>query len=486
MIFRYNPPHFDNYHVDCQLKTTKTIAFALLASFSASAVAKFDLTPSITASATYTDNVFTTSGTRKESDTISEIAPQIHAVGQGGRNTLNLTYRAQNLFYANNSQLDNTRHQIEATNNTEVIDDFLFFKIGASQFQRATFLQGQQIDSFDLAPSPTTTDVLTYRLNPYIQQRLGNTAKLRLSYQYSQTHYDQTLANAGDSDNAITELNLANGPRFQRWTWNLKYSHKEENNDNPLLTDTTLERALLDNRYKIMPKVNLIAIVGYEDNHYSARIDRTKKGEEWRVGAQWAPSQHTNLEATAGQRYYGDTMSLSLTHAANKANYSLRYEEEVTTTNFTQSQTLAFDEDGNPYYTYTSPTTESNLLLSKNVTGQALFKLRRSVVTLKLTSSQREDLQNLRDEDALNASVDYAVQLGRRNQASMKVNWVERDFSSQSRTDKRSESTLGFRRQLGRHVSADAKYSYADQSSTNDAYTFRRNLFYVGLTMKMP
>jgi uncharacterized protein (PEP-CTERM system associated) len=127
--------------------------------------------------------------------------------------------------------------------------------------------------------------------------------------------------------NAIN-AGLTSGTRFNDLSWGLNYSIRKADNRNA--ADTTFERLVLDLGYALTRKFRVLGSVGEEWNDYPSATETS--GSSYSVGFGFAPSRRTSIEASAGERYFGNTYNLAARHRTRSTNWSASYSEDVSDT----------------------------------------------------------------------------------------------------------------------------------------------------------
>jgi len=283
------------------------------------------ITPSVSASETYTDNVnLGTNG--KQSDWVTQISPGVSISKSGKRLKLNANYAFQNLFYASDNSRDGYNHQLNANGNAELFEKSLFVDANASIRQQATSL---------LAPSGTNninssnnlSTVRTLSLSPYLIHQFGSFASANMRYGHDETSSNAVGFSRSSSDTAT--LSLASGPSFNDLSWGLHFSdQKTKSAGRSNNIDSTTVSGNLG--YRISPKFRVFATSGYEKSNY-LYLGSEPKSSFQSVGFGWAPTTRTNIEASYGKRYFGKTYSLNLTHRTRIATFNALYGQDVTT-----------------------------------------------------------------------------------------------------------------------------------------------------------
>jgi len=139
---------------------------------------------------------------------------------------------------------------------------------------------------------------------------------------------NQTSADANVNTFAV---GLTSGTRFTDLSWALDYSiRKAENRDAPTTAagaDTTFERASASAGYALTRKFRVFGTLGQDKNDYLSTTETD--GSFYSVGFGWAPTRRTSVEASVGERYFGNTFSFSGSHRTRSTRWTVRYSEDV-------------------------------------------------------------------------------------------------------------------------------------------------------------
>ncbi|MGZ3158921.1 MAG: TIGR03016 family PEP-CTERM system-associated outer membrane protein, partial [Burkholderiaceae bacterium] len=169
-------------------KTRKTpqyilsVAAALISALTSYAhAAEWQIQPSTNITQTYTDNVNLAGQGAEKSDFVTEITPGIAIIGIGRDLKVHLNYAMQNLFYANNSNANTIRNQLNADAHAVLVDDLFFWDArGQITQQNISPLSAQTSDNINTTGN--IANVKTYSLSPYLQHRFGAAAVSELRY----------------------------------------------------------------------------------------------------------------------------------------------------------------------------------------------------------------------------------------------------------------------------------------------------------------
>jgi uncharacterized protein (PEP-CTERM system associated) len=302
------------------------VAAAALLFSSAGHAAEWTITPAIDVNETYTDNVNLQPGSRAKSDFVTQVTPSVTVVGKGPRLTLNATYGAQETYYGNQNAASSLSNLLRADAKARVIDNLLYFDSSASITQQNISAFGPQaVDNTN--SSGNRTNVRSMRFSPYLSHRFSSFATTELRYAR-----DAVSASSGGLSTSNTDtvsFNAKSGSAFQTLGWGLQGSDATTHYTGQ--NDVRLQNIVGTLSYLLTPRFRLIGTTGYDHNDYTA-LGGTSAGYSWSGGFDWRYSSRTSLSASVGHKYYGNTFSLSALTRSRVANWSLSYDETVTTT----------------------------------------------------------------------------------------------------------------------------------------------------------
>lgn len=283
--------------------------------------------PSVGASATYTDNA-KQSETNPEDALILGVTPGFTLRSEGSRRVqATLQYGLTGVARVGEDESTDLNHRFNAAGKAELIEDFLFIDGNARVSQELISLFGSPADA-EINDSNRAT-VGTYSISPYIQKRLGTFANAQARYTNSGAIFENDVA-ASSTVNAAS-VGLTSGTRFTDLSWGLSYSIRKAENRNAATAaandDTTFERASASVGYALTRKFRVFGTVGQDWNEYLSATDTD--GSSWSAGFGWAPTRRTSIEASVGERYFGNTYSFSGSHRTRKSRWTVRYSEDV-------------------------------------------------------------------------------------------------------------------------------------------------------------
>lgn len=304
---------------------------------------------SIAPSLAYTDNVclskdnkqgdWTAVGLLTPSGSISHQGAKSRVNAQGSVQINTLTdgeLRDNGCSGADLGDRQNFFPSITAAGSTVVIDQWVTLDatLRADQNEVTSALPGS---GDDLNRNGNTNTFYRYSISPVLKRRLKNKAIYTLRYSYD----DQinTSDSVSDSSRHALVTNLANGNE-SRISWDLsgRYSRVEYNDDiinrNTGLVvprqDTELKSAGLSLGYQIDRRWQVNGRYGWEWNDFETFNDSNTGGGAWDLGVRWTPTSRTTVEAGSGDRFFGTTPRLNITHKRKRSLFRASYRKFIT------------------------------------------------------------------------------------------------------------------------------------------------------------
>lgn len=294
--------------------------------FAPSSRAEIKITPTLSATETWTDNVNLSTESQADSEFVTDIAPGLSVVGNSPRLQLAASYQFHQFFYSdrNAPNLHNNSRELQAAMKAHVIEDLLYIDADAMRSRQAISAFGPQVAD-NLYATNNNTEVSTWRVSPYLTRRIGTSANLLMRYtrdsvQTGVAGYGNTL---GDDANVV----LSSTPD-QRIGWNLQYDRQHLTDR--FAGDSTSRSSNAGLSWQVRPSFSLNGNVGYDDFDYHALGGRTR-GRSWNAGFAYTPSTRTSLSMSFGRRYFGKSRNLSALHRSHHTVWNLSYDESVTT-----------------------------------------------------------------------------------------------------------------------------------------------------------
>jgi len=455
--------------------------------FTNSFAAELTISPSITISESYTDNLLLSISSEKQSDYITQLNPGIKIRGTGKRLSLSMDYYLQNLFYSHSNEFNEDRHQLSASVNSELLKNTLYLD-GITSFTQQAITRTGVTDSENITPTDNLTDVLSYTLTPVFRHNFNATISSSLQYSFGETHYRDRSINSNDATNKIILAELNNSGGSQRLAWSVNYKRTDIDYDRETTADSILERSELETRYAIGRKTKLILSGGYESNNYlKPNANDKTEGPLWGLGLNWRPSNRTSLELITGERFTGKTGSLAFTHKSRKTTLQMSFSEEFTTSSLLQASAPVFDPEGNPVFNPGNPSISTDVFLSKQSTISFSKITAKTLLTLGTFYSKQQSQTNVsnNDEENIGANLNWTWNPGRRTTIVLSENWQKTKFVSISRKDNDWTTKLSFLRKINKNANWSLSYTYTERDSDLAEFDYHRNLFMIDLKIQI-
>jgi uncharacterized protein (PEP-CTERM system associated) len=289
--------------------------------------AKWDIIPTVSMAATYSDNRSLAQDEQKKSDWVTQYNPGISVIATGPRLRFNANYSPEVTYYARAQNENRTYQRLDASGNAQLVKDLLFVDVGAKFDQTNISLQGPIAEN-NVNTTGNRATIKTFFASPYLVHDFGSSVHGEARFHYSVLNSN---APSGDSSSEASRSNfrLASGPRYKLLSWDVAYSNESinyenrENNKNEVLTASA--------RRLITPTAGLLASVGYE-KHEERAIAPSSEGATWSAGFDWTPTSRTRLSATTGERFYGRSHTFDFQHRTRLTKSTVGYSENVTNT----------------------------------------------------------------------------------------------------------------------------------------------------------
>ncbi|MCP5264923.1 MAG: TIGR03016 family PEP-CTERM system-associated outer membrane protein [Burkholderiaceae bacterium] len=278
----------------------------------------------VRSSVTYSNNIGR-NATDPQPGWVGEVSP--YAVGQyqspRARADMYLSLRS---FFRNVGADSVAQPEARASGAYAIVDDFLWLSGSAAVYAYSPDPTGAL--SFD--PAVYSQNVEQYRsfsLSPYIRTRLGNFANMRVQYTHTFTSTsNDALVARFDRRLAFT---LDSGPRFSNWTWESSAQVQRQTLNNGLAFARESASVTL---YRVFGAQFRFGVTGaYEHIEGLRNEDGEDSGYGGGVRFTWAPSRRTSLSAAYLRQYYGDDVSVDLTHRFSRLSFGVGYRQNVLT-----------------------------------------------------------------------------------------------------------------------------------------------------------
>ncbi len=441
----------------------------------ASHAATVSIDPVLQVSEIYTDNVALASPGDEEDDFITQIVPGISYSRVAPRLDLVFNYQLEYLWYANDSDRNDTFHQAGAYGEVVAVPEWFFIDAGAG-YSQTIISPEAPVSVNNLSVTDNRTNASTVTVNPYLHHRFSDQFVVRAEYQVDRVDYDEERLS--DSRRRRTLLRVGNDEE-QKYRWNASTSRRVLVSEDR--EDTVLNRSaiFLGRRFSSRLSVGLEA--GYEDNEYGGVDDVIKEdGSVWLVNADWAPNTQTTLAAAYGRRVFGNTFSLSADRQTNIGQFHASYSEDYTSEieRIAVVEPERIDETGTVEFS-TSTGLDNEVYLSRRLRGGWSREKGRTDVEL-YGYEERLEYQITEDEEELGAiGTHVAWRMAPRTTLLADGELQKRDFRDIDRTDYLGYLSFGVERRMTHRITGELRYRYTERDSTADSSDYQQNMLFL-------
>ncbi len=449
--------------------------------------AEWSRTATVSAGAVYTDNV-NLSDTAKQGELTGTLTPSVSVHGKGGRASLDLTGALE--INGQGGNTDSVNPRLQANANAELYERLAFIDLSATATQNAIdSLNVSGIDNLSNNTNRTTT--YNYRISPYLKSRFKGIADTELRYTYNELNHSEN--NLSDTSSDEFSLSIASGPEFADWSWRINASDKSTDNSQGEVSQFSSANLFLG--YQVNRQWQINGTVGTESNDFSS-VQSSQDGSSWDVGVRWTPSARTQLEIGAGERFFGTTKRLSLTHKSKRSVLTASYTTALTDSTTLLSNQVVFvatDEFGNfiphpvtgdPYLiTLDLPSIGLSTFVDERFALSYSIRGRRTTLTLSADMSDQTYQDSTREVSTMGLGASLSRTLSDKVSGDVSLNW---DQQEESGTGNRENDfwrlQAGINRQLGQKTNLRFNYSFTDRSSNQAGQDYQENRLSLTLT----
>jgi len=452
--------------------------------------AYWKITPNVSVSERYSDNVNLAPAGRELSGFTTEINPGFSIATRGaGRIKTSVDYSLRSpITFGQVQTTSRAYHQLNGTANATLVDETFYMDATARIGQQNLSLLGPLgTDTAD------TSNIATYRtlsLSPYLRHRFGSFASADARYTRDYTNY----SNGGTSSTGDTfSLALNSGTSFNQLFWGLNYS-KQKVGYTDQAVDREFDRGSATLGYNLTPKFRVFATAGDERNTYPAAAGSSTGGSYWNAGFGITPTTNTSLEASYGQRFFGKTYTLKMSHRARRTTWTADYLQDVVdartyiltpTTGIvivTDPQTglqrvLTDPATGKPLlFTFNIPTLANDVYISKSFTASLGILTGKSTVTLSVFDTNRESqLTAVNNSKQYGTNAAWGLKITGRTTSTLSGGWSRLTTPGFDREDDLWNIRYSLTRQFNPKASGSLELRHQQRSSNQAVGDYREN-----------
>ncbi|MDZ7803461.1 TIGR03016 family PEP-CTERM system-associated outer membrane protein [Thiohalophilus sp.] len=449
-------------------------------------IVRWDLTPYVSLSQIYTDNVGLRPPGQEDREHITQTDIGFSLAREGSRANANMAYNLQHFAYWRDDRRNNTFHQFAGEGQFEAVAEHLFLDARATYSQR---LQSRRdnvaVDNVNSFAANDRSDVLTWRISPNYIQRMGNVATGRLRYSHERVDFQDSSVDEFSSETDRVSANLDSGTMFSTISWGLSFQRSETDyKDGSAVTFQTAEALL---RLNVTDRLSLFAAGGEEDNEFEQDASRARPDDTfWRAGFNWQPGSRTDMEAYYGERFFGETFGGSFNHRFRNSEFSMEYSEGLmTVTDFDIDRVVIpiVDDagspvivDGNPVFMELEiPDLQTGVYLRERFSLGFSGERRKLSWSLRGFNERREFELTDRSERLKGVGTNLAWRIGARTRLLLNGRVQETTYQEDDREDEYYIYGTGLQRDAGPNTSVALNYRYTERTSNQPGNEFVEN-----------
>ncbi len=282
--------------------------------------------PSIGLDEMYSDNINLSSKGNERSDFVTTISPGLNITRYGSRLTANFYFSPQFVYYARGTNGSTTRNALDATATSTLIENLLFFDARSSIYQSNISPFGS-LSANTQNGSSNRAETRYYSFGPTARSRVGSDLTYEAGYRFSGSSSDSASYGKNTTNQGFASFESGTSIRNLGYGANVSYVDQSFGGRGEVVS----ESASADLTYQLLPTFRLRGSAGYDRNSYPTTGEPDLKGPSYSGGFDWIPSQHTQLKAQVGHRYFGPTANIVFQQTTATMAVSLLYTRDQTT-----------------------------------------------------------------------------------------------------------------------------------------------------------
>lgn len=394
--------------------------------------------PRVEAGLQYSSNMDLAVGADEQTDSASlELAPGFYASYSTGAVTAAIDYSLVGRAWEDSDANDVT-HSLAANGEWMAIPDW--FALRGQATYGDTIIDAREGLNYGGRGSfgrSNLAEVATATGSPILRHRFGDFEVLA-QYSYGRTWYldegkgevDGAFDLGRDAIDQDASFRFGTAGTGSRLTGGVFYDWQDSDFEDQL--PYRFERAGLDAGLQVSRTISIVGDAGKES---ALQLSTTEGGldeEFWSAGLRWAPNERSSAEARYGERFFGESYSVSVNHAARLLEFQASYSED--------------------------PTVESRRLSLADIFPGELPP---GIPDFELGPYNRPYVAK-----ATNVGVSAA---GSRTTLRLSAYQYERDFIDETLINETSQGVrVGATRQLASNLTADLDLSYSDIERADD------------------
>lgn len=469
--------------------------------------AEYTTSAAVAPGVTYTDNVCL-SKNNKEGEWVALLTPSGSIKGKGKKADFSVNGSVQ-LNSLTDSTLEDkncaggglgNREQfapnINARGSAVLIDDWLKINANARANQNEiSAFRGGQANS--LNGNGNTNTFYRYSLSPVLTRRMKDFATYTLRYNYNAVI--NTADEVSDSSSDSWSTNLKGGTAT-KVSWNFFGNYREVQyddndrfveNDGTVVPreDTVLRSSGLRLGHQINRQWQANGTLGYEWNDIQTNNDDDTDGLAWSVGARWTPTPRTTVNMSMGDRFFGYTPALDISHERKRSVFSASYKKTIT---FDRDILTEGNEFNQSIGNFSAQNSQSPIIDERFTLGYS-YNGRRAKINFIGSHSDQTQEDNGQKSTFDNVALTYSPLLSKRFSVSATIAWNSSEPRSQfgdafnDFTNKTEAwiTNVSITRPLNYRTSVSLNYTYTDQQSDTALNEYQENRIMATLNIRL-
>jgi len=463
---------------------------------------RWDFTPSVTVSETYTDNVGLAGGSARtpssaapgggesKSDFITAVTPAISVRGSGTRLVLNADYSLSRRMYLHQTDRNEFRHALTGKGVAELWERVFFFDADATISDQLTESRALRSES----PANVTenrTRTTSVQAGPRFLHHFGTFANTESKITYGKVFTNtgdqasavnlNSVGTASDSTTLTESFVMSSGRDFTRvlWAFSTEDSKTSYEGTRP---SSRSRNARADLTFVLNRHISLLGGIGWERIEDDT-LDEQPSGLIWNAGTRLTPGRRTSFQINYNERFDSNFVSFEGTYIiTSRTQLSVSYSESIETPQQRLQRDLSFigvDEFGQIIDTRTGlpfdPTSspfglQEGTSRVKNYRANLTGSRGRNGFGLSIYQSERETDATDETESTIGGNLSWSRTLTTRTSGSVGLNYYSIEYQPEDRTDDNISANVG----LTYHLSPDADLSfivyYTRRDSTDQGF----------------
>jgi hypothetical protein len=419
-----------------------------------------EVTASIRAGASHTDNVFLATSPDQIDDIVYQASPSLGFIHESPQLDARLNYTFD-WFRYDDLKTTSKYHRGDASVTGRTWGDSLTVEIGARRGQVLSD-PDQVIPPGRLPLSGNLTDRDELWFSPTLIRTFGGAVALNADYRYSEISYEDVLAQ--QNENQQGTFSLDNYVSGEGLTWALRYNWRLTQYE--LSAPWEYQQASAELGFWVGTETRIFGVTGKE-TAWDNFLDPSMVDPFWEAGLSHTLGENLTAEFAAGERSFGPSWRGMLDYTFRRGSTLLSYNESPTTNGFNQPGRPPdiFDPDG--VHDFLDRPGGAERYLLKRFDWTLTLELSRTTLDLVVFDEDRSgrlsaDGTPLDDQSQTGARASLSWRVGARTTFVTSGSLVKRDTSSTNRSDFVSAG-LGIDYNLGVHTDLSLNYSYAEE-----------------------